>query len=152
MKLKSVVILVVIALLMIPLTSMALPAHAISIRYLNSSGQVIGQQIRYCNNTAEHAGNIDTSNPYHVEESWGCTYTESCEQVVPGYYVDCTPGGLDNTYSIISFSAPNGLTQAEWCSGNPSYPWGQSPACGTPAPYEDAWALGGTTVWYPTWN
>ncbi|WP_329740556.1 hypothetical protein [Dyella sp. A6] len=150
MKFRPLAILAIIAILMIPLTSMALPASALSVRYFNSSGQVIGQQIRYCNGFAEHAGNVSSTNPYHVAETYGCKEPTSCTQVSTDYYVDCTPM-VDNTYSIISFVAPDGLTQAEWCSGSTTYPWGASPSCGTPAPYEDEWALAGAT-WYPTWN
>jgi hypothetical protein len=152
MRLKSFWILAIVAFLIFPATSMALPVSAISIRYFNASGQVIGQQIRYCNNTTAHAGNI-SSNPYYVDESYGCGQsTVTCTQLAPGWNVNCRPSGFYNTYEIVSFNAPLGLTQDEWCSGNTSYPWGYSPVCGEPAPFEDAWALGGNTVWYSGWN
>lgn len=151
MKSKLIAMLVLITCgLAMPFASMAAVQYARSVIYLDNAGHVIGQQILYCNQVKEHAGTLDPSNPYRVEEQFGCgDKSITCSMI--GGVESCYPTAWgDYSYQMTYFNAPLGLTQANWCNDpGMNHPWGYHPVCGMPAPSRDSYAL---TSWTSGWG
>ncbi|UGB44390.1 hypothetical protein LQ772_10325 [Frateuria edaphi] len=147
MKGKLIALLALVILgLAVPVASMAAVQYARSVIYLSSTGHVIGQQILYCNNVAEHAGTLNVSNPYRIEEQFSCgdKYI-SCDML--NGVESCYPTAWgDYTYDMTYFRAPLGLTQSQWCNDpGMNHPWGSHPSCGMPAPSRDTYAFSSFT-------
>lgn len=153
MKLKFVVCVAIFIGLAAPFTAIALPLNSVSRTYFDINGHIVGQQIRYCSGQAEHAGVVDESNPFYVEEIMGCAHpTVTCTETVhlptsPGseatLSISCSPPNVSNESMVSHFSAPAGLglTQTAWCSGTAGLAWGLHAQCGYPAPARNIYAL-----------
>lgn len=103
----------------LPSVSMALPQFGRSIIYFDANDNIIGNQILYCNNVREHAGNVDPANPYRAEFQFGCGDP----------YISCDVRGIcvtvgHNTVDLIKyFTTATGRTRDNYCL-DPTYPGG----------------------------
>jgi hypothetical protein len=132
----SIVIFLLAVISMTSISSYAATEYARSIIYFNSSDQIIGQQILYCTNTYKHAGTIDASNPYRIEEEFGCgDPIVTCTTTISG--TTCSQTGTENSSDIVYFKSALGYSQSQYCSSvttSSTAPFFEHPTCGLPAP------------------
>lgn len=91
----------------------AATSYTRSLKYFSESGQVVGQQIIYCNNVTKRGGNINTA--YHITEVNVCTPAAPAPTVI-------VPGTQVTAYTLPAFltiSAACGLAQ---CISSGMYP------------------------------
>lgn len=130
----------------ISLSSIALPVAGRSIIYLDAQNNIIGQQVLYCNNVSKHAGNVSESNPYRIEEEYGCgDRTLECKGSLESngehdkvYVFNCNRSGSNNYSTIVYFNSGTGSTTAQYCQSTSGLtgPFAAHPTCGLPAPSE----------------
>lgn len=137
-----------LAICMLPMSAMALPAVARSVIYFDSNDQVIGQQIIYCNNVGYHAGVIDPSNRNRIEESVTCNVGASCP-ADSSSAADCSFGG-GRAMVVDYFRSASGRSLQQYCN-DVQYvggPFWHHPGCGLPAPSQ----VSGLYPQGPGWN
>jgi hypothetical protein len=142
MKPNRVISTFVIALIAsVSFSAFAHNMHARSIVYFDQNNNVIGQRVLYCNGVAHHAGNVgssDASNPYRVEEDFGCNDPYVTCTTDPSGATACTRTGATENGSLITyFNSAGGYTKEQYCSFHSSSgAFAGHPACGMPAPSE----------------
>lgn len=111
-----------------------------SVIYLDANNNIIGQQMIACNNLAQHAGNIDHTNPYHVYQEWPCGVqchyygasgwvdpNDPSSFPVPGKDIECDNGAYYVMYkNVATINTANGMSAEQFCS-QPSPVFGSIP-------------------------
>ena len=134
-----------ILLLTLLLTSLAVsaaPQNALSVLYLDSANNIVGQKILYCSGIAVHSGNTATS--YSISQSFGCsdpTVTCGPSETPPGgtqAFYTCSDSGLNNTVTFNYIITSTNTSKATYCALAPleGQPFYGTPGCELPAPTE----------------
>lgn len=111
----------------VPRTSLAAVTKSLSVVYFDAQDNIIGQSVLYCNNTAYHAGNVDSHNQYQIE-----------------FEAQCDSGGVpgDLQLQVTYFHSATGKSISYYCDqphaiGTPFY---GAPSCEIVPPQRD-WNL-----------
>lgn len=98
----------------------AVTPYSNSVKYFDETGAVVGQQILFCDNHANHGGNIHTA--YSISESMECFGNPPAHVIVPGtQIVSYTLPGFLTIGAACGFAqcvdsgiAPNRMTSVGW--------------------------------------
>ena len=119
----SVMIVFAVIALFIATTAGASTVNAQSVIYFDSQNNIIGQQMIDCHNWEGHAGNVNPSNPYKIQEQWHCSSVAdvqcsggSANGAPPSCVVLNDPGPA---WTLEYFATATGATYDYYCaSGN----------------------------------
>jgi hypothetical protein len=129
----TVLLLALFSITVIPTVHATTP-NAQSIIYFDSQNNIIGQSIIDCHNYTGHAGNVNASNPYKIQEQWNCAPIGVICTAAPysGVSGVCTSIPNPTYYTLEYFATATGATYDDYCAARPAgdFQFNGHPVCG----------------------